>query len=380
LGFKLIACYRTRALIAASSVGILIGASFGAAFLGARLAQDSVARNQAIRLMQLSAVGLADAPSTEALAVSSSDTSQSALSDYDQSVINDTAMNLAVRYSPDETNGRLNTSLAQNIAYTRISGDQRSMRQDRSRMGAQVIRASMNLTPSEPTRTFASPMSAPPMVFSQKSQSDADCLSQAVYYEARGEGLDGMRAVAQVILNRVRHPSYPKTICGVVYQGARLRTGCQFSFTCNGTMARGPAGWAWQRSRQVAENALNGFVFRPVGTATHFHTGQVNPIWAKRMAAVATIGAHTFYQFRGRGAHINNGLDTVIPSDTPGLSGTEVQQIALGETPEITSQPDNMPDVAEILSNMPAETVNPVTIKATIDEDRASDITAKINP
>jgi spore germination cell wall hydrolase CwlJ-like protein len=121
---------------------------------------------------------------------------------------------------------------------------------------------------------------------------DLDCLTSAVYYEARGEGVRGQEAVAQVILNRVRHPAFPKSVCAVVYQG------CQFSFTCNGAMRRGHEGAAWNEARKIASRALGGFVLAGVGNATHFHTTGVSPAWGG-MVRVAQIGAHVFYRFGG---------------------------------------------------------------------------------
>src|SRR5690606_1744739 len=110
-----------------------------------------------------------------------------------------------------------------------------------------------------------------------------DCLTAAVYYEARSESGDGQRAVAQVVLNRVRHPAFPRSICGVVFQGRERRTGCQFSFTCDGSMNRSREPGAWERARQVAEAALTGYVYAPVGLATHFHTTAIHPWWASSM-------------------------------------------------------------------------------------------------
>lgn len=126
-----------------------------------------------------------------------------------------------------------------------------------------------------------------------------DCLTQAVYYEAGFEPEDGMRAVAQVVINRMRHPAFPKTICGVVYQGSDRVTGCQFSFTCDGALARQPAAAAWARSRKVAAAALDGAVMAAVGGATHYHTDYVAPYWAPRLFKVKQIGAHIFYRWPG---------------------------------------------------------------------------------
>ncbi len=125
------------------------------------------------------------------------------------------------------------------------------------------------------------------------------CLTLAVYYEAASEPDAGQRAVAQVVLNRVAHPAYPDTVCGVVFQGSERTTGCQFSFTCDGSLARKPARMWWDRAAQVAREALSGAVYAPVGLATHYHTVQIHPYWADSLDSVGTIGAHRFYRWRG---------------------------------------------------------------------------------
>jgi hypothetical protein len=105
--------------------------------------------------------------------------------------------------------------------------------------------------------------------------------------------------VAQVVLNRMRHPGYPSSICGVVYQGSERSTGCQFSFTCDGSLARVPAAWAWKRAQGVAKAALDGAVFASVGHATHYHANYVVPYWADSLDKAAQIGRHIFYRFKG---------------------------------------------------------------------------------
>jgi len=130
-------------------------------------------------------------------------------------------------------------------------------------------------------------------------RSALDCLTAAVYYEARSESEDGQRAVAQVVLNRVRHPAFPKSVCGVVYQGSNRATGCQFSFTCDGSLARGREPGPWDRARRIAAQALAGSVYEPVGLATHYHTTAIHPWWADALTKAVTIGAHVFYRWRG---------------------------------------------------------------------------------
>jgi hypothetical protein len=125
------------------------------------------------------------------------------------------------------------------------------------------------------------------------------CMTQAIYYEAASESDAGQRAVAQVVMNRVAHPTYPATVCGVVYQGSARTTGCQFSFTCDGSLARKPSRFAWDRARQIAQQALDGAVYAPVGLATHYHTIAVNPYWAASLDWIGTIGAHRFYRWKG---------------------------------------------------------------------------------
>ena len=126
------------------------------------------------------------------------------------------------------------------------------------------------------------------------------CLSMAVYYEAASEAYDGQRAVAQVVLNRVAHPAYPTSVCGVVFQGSERRTGCQFTFTCDGSLQRKPSRKAWATAQSVALAALSGNVFEPVGWATHYHTNYVNPYWAPSLDYLGDIGTHRFYRWKGR--------------------------------------------------------------------------------
>jgi hypothetical protein len=166
-----------------------------------------------------------------------------------------------------------------------------------------VTRASAGTVPLPSAEAIAPGQAAEPFVVGQRSERDVaaslQCLTAAVYYEARSESFEGQRAVAQVVLNRARHPAFPKNICGVVYQGSTRRTGCQFSFTCDGSLRarRDPA--AWERARKVAGAALAGSVYGPVGHATHYHASYVQPWWAASLHRAVSVGSHIFYRWRG---------------------------------------------------------------------------------
>lgn len=144
----------------------------------------------------------------------------------------------------------------------------------------------------------ARPFIMPPQQLADYARA-LDCLTAAVYYEAASETAAGQAAVAQVVINRMRHPAFPKTICGVVFQGQERTTGCQFSFTCDGAMARVPSATGWARARAVAAAALNGAVASQVGMATHYHTDWVAPYWAERLVKMAQIDTHIFYRWTG---------------------------------------------------------------------------------
>lgn len=126
-----------------------------------------------------------------------------------------------------------------------------------------------------------------------------DCLAAAAWYEA-GDDPSGERSVVQVVLNRARHPAFPASVCGVVFQGAERTTGCQFSFTCDGSLAaRLPGGAAWARARAVAAAALAGAVDPRVGLATHYHADYVVPVWRSGLVKLAQVGLHLFYRWPG---------------------------------------------------------------------------------
>ncbi|WP_255454616.1 cell wall hydrolase [Parasphingopyxis sp. CP4] len=141
------------------------------------------------------------------------------------------------------------------------------------------------------------------IAFPQASSADREralqCMTQAIYYEAGNEPEAGQRAVAQVVLNRVRHPGYANTICGVVYEGSERSTGCQFTFTCDGALARRPVPSVWARSQRYAREAIAGRSFGEVGYATHYHTLDVWPYWGRSLTMTNMIGRHLFHRLRG---------------------------------------------------------------------------------
>ncbi len=127
---------------------------------------------------------------------------------------------------------------------------------------------------------------------------ERNCLAQAIYYEARSEPRVGQLAVADVVLNRVASPTYPNSICEVVFQGSERRTGCQFSFTCDGSMQARLNQRKWKASEDLAGAILAGIRVPVSRNATHYHANYVTPHWADKLTPTATIGTHKFYKFK----------------------------------------------------------------------------------
>jgi len=214
------------------------------------------------------------------------------------------------------------------------------------------------------------------------------CLTQAVYYEAGFEPLTGRRAVAQVVLNRMRHPAFPKSVCGVVYQGSRSPV-CQFSFVCDGSLYRAPAPGAWREAKAVAEAALVGFVESSVGAATHYHANYVAPRWAPMLTKITQLGAHIFYRWPGTwgqraafsGRYIGEPQDPLAlrpPLRTPLEPGTVEQALTLAQAGPPIARAEN--DVGGLLDvskgwtlNIPAPNeIGSATARA-LAEQRAKD-------
>lgn len=134
------------------------------------------------------------------------------------------------------------------------------------------------------------------------SSKDLWCMSEAIYFEARGESYRGQVAVAQVVMNRLHHPLYPKTICGVVFQNANMRNACQFSFACDGIPETVTDKKSWAQAEEIAKKVTSGELYlSEVGNATHYHAAYVYPDWAPRLKRVTRIGEHIFYRFKKSG-------------------------------------------------------------------------------
>lgn len=152
-----------------------------------------------------------------------------------------------------------------------------------------------------------------------------DCMAQAIYYEANSEPFAGQLAVAQVILNRLRHPRFPKTVCGVIHQGSERTTGCQFTFACDGSLARKPDPAGLQRARTVAQAALHGAVSAQAGQATHYHTIWIVPVWAAELRKVAIVSHHVFY--RPPAFYADYALTPVMPVAPDLVEADRIQQL-----------------------------------------------------
>ncbi|WP_257099046.1 cell wall hydrolase [Pseudovibrio flavus] len=136
-----------------------------------------------------------------------------------------------------------------------------------------------------------------PLPASVKDKKQLRCLAEAIYFEARGEPYDGQVAVAQVVLNRVKNPAYPATVCDVVYQNEHMRNACQFSFACDGQPEAVFPGRAWRQAKAIAAKAVDGEVhLDSVGASTHYHATYVSPKWAPHMKRLRKVGDHIFYR------------------------------------------------------------------------------------
>jgi hypothetical protein len=170
-----------------------------------------------------------------------------------------------------------------------------------------------------------------------------DCMTTAILYEAGFEPRAGQEAVAEVILNRLRSPAFPKTICGVVFQGSERHTGCQFSFTCDGSLRKILPIEAVARAREVATLAIEGLLTPRTSGATHFHADYVSPYWAPTLVRVATIGRHIFYRQPGAGELSHLTRYDAAGEQMPASIGNSIRVASIATQrvpPETTHEPE----------------------------------------
>ncbi len=152
-------------------------------------------------------------------------------------------------------------------------------------------------TPAVAPTPLVQGRSAAEQLVMNKLLAEHRCLSEALYYEARGEGQKGQKAIAEVIFHRMRTGNYGHSICAVVYEGAN-QPKCQFSFTCNGELARPKQRGAWMQAQTLAARILTGEerLIDATGGATNFHATSVDPDWAMDLTRTVQIGNHIFYR------------------------------------------------------------------------------------
>ena len=155
------------------------------------------------------------------------------------------------------------------------------------------------------------------------------CLATAIYFEARGEPVRGQIAVGQVILNRVRSPLFPETICGVVYQG-QMQRGCQFSFACDGHTDTPKNNSQWELAQELSRQITSGQEWLPeVGYSTFYHADYVRPGWARKMNKIDSIGRHVFYKKRNEKPYVVEASASSMPGTTPSSDGVIDSAISL---------------------------------------------------
>lgn len=189
----------------------------------------------------------------------------------------------------------------------------------------------------------------------QGSESDRsraiDCLAAAAWYEA-GADPAGQRSVMQVVLNRVNHPAFPNSVCGVIFQGSQRTTGCQFTFTCDGSLLRRrPSAGAMQAARNLAAAALDGSVDENVGRATHYHADYVAPRWRLEMRTLGIVGRHIFYSWGGMRGALSTAGNTAPEADFVTLAArTPVTASSIGAPADRSATEAGLPETAPSLT------------------------------
>ena len=294
-----------RALVGAVSLGSIVGLGIGAAYLGGGMAREVVVHAQIQRLAGTASTGFSE------VALSASTASDPG------------ALAIARRHDP--------------LATADLDLRQQRIADLVERLGQKSTKSASVPASTPPAlirASFTQPTAAAPFQLrgALDESRDMECLSQAVYYEARGETSAGQAAVAQVVLNRVRHPAFPKSVCAVVFQGARTSS-CQFSFACDGASHHPIENAAWRRAEQVAAKAIGGSVMSEVGNATHFHVAGLSTDWGPRLMKVAQIGSHIFYRFGG-----HNGAPGMFKSEPqPSEKAIEIKPVFASLAPSLPS-------------------------------------------
>lgn len=186
-----------------------------------------------------------------------------------------------------------------------MAGGLASLRFVRRRRGRILLRAltvmlvASGAAARAPSASAQLPMASIAISANEDRAHALTCLTEAIVYEAASEPIEGQQAVAQVILNRARSGTYPASICGVIYQGSTRRTGCQFTYTCDGALRRPMPSRHFAAARLVAQAALDGSLPDRVGAAMFYHAHYVSPRWAPALNRVGRIGAHIFYASAG---------------------------------------------------------------------------------
>ena len=270
-----------RALIVAASLGSVVGLALGASYLAGGMAHAVSTHARIERLAGAASGGFSDQALRAGVNTATGSVLQMALR-------HDTG------FVPSATRRDLQTAVLSARLERRANIDGVAT----GKLGVRHLALQANYAPTVAARPYPLQQSD-----ALRDARDLDCLTRAVYYEARGETPSGQAAVAQVVLNRVRHPAFPKTVCGVVFQRTQGGQSCQFSFACDGSQNARRDSTAWHRAERVAARALDGAVMTRIGNATHFHTTHVAPEWGNSLLQVAQIGLHVFYRFSGR-AHV----------------------------------------------------------------------------
>jgi spore germination cell wall hydrolase CwlJ-like protein len=313
--------------------GAVVGLALGGAYLAGGMARDAVTHATVSRIADQAVEGY----------------SEDSLRQMAQG--DNGALAVALRYDPD-----LLASYASHVRQDTVIAEKLQDAAPRLRPSGLFLRASVNV----PFAGAAQPYHAG--AFDQSKQ--LDCLSQAVYYEARGETPSGQAAVAQVVLNRVRHPAFPKSVCAVVFQGAQTGHGCQFSFACDGSTLRGREPGAWRRAQKIATRAMDGYVMTDVGNSTHFHVSNLSPNWGGLMK-VAQIGTHIFYRFGGGrglgGAFVGKPTDEVVAAErSPLIAAMVTTPVEVAPAPQtvkvdVVAKPEGKPEpVAQVSMTAPS--------------------------